>query len=58
MAEEGAYWELFNSDGSAYGGSDMLNREQLHTEPHGMNGRPCSLTLDLPPLACVILRKA
>ena len=58
MAEEGAYWELFNSDGGAYGGSDMLNREQLHTDPHGMNGRPCSLALDLPPLACVILRKA
>ncbi|MBT8056141.1 MAG: 1,4-alpha-glucan branching protein GlgB [Xanthomonadales bacterium] len=58
MAEEGAYWELFNSDGGAFGGSDMLNRDQLHTEHHGMNGRPCSLVLDIPPLSCVILRKA
>ncbi|MEE4216123.1 MAG: 1,4-alpha-glucan branching protein GlgB [Xanthomonadales bacterium] len=57
MAEEGAYWELFNSDGGAYGGSDQLNREQLHTDPEGMNGRPCSLRLTLPPLGGVILRK-
>ena len=58
MAEEGAYWELFSSDGGGYGGSDLLNREQLHTEPVGMNGRHCSLRLTLPPLAGVILRKA
>ena len=58
MAEEGAYWELFNSDGGAYGGSDQLNREQLHTDSEGMNGRPCSLRLTLPPLGGVILRKA
>ena len=58
MAEEGAYWELFNSDGGAYGGSDLLHRDQLHTEDIGMNGRSCSLSLNLPPLAAVILRKA
>ena len=58
MAEEGAYWELFSSDGGAYGGSDLLNREQLHTEPVGMNGRHCSLRLTIPPLAGIILRKA
>ena len=58
MAEEGAYWELFNSDGGGYGGSDLLNRDQLHTEQVGMNGRHCSLCLTLPPLGGVILRKA
>jgi 1,4-alpha-glucan branching enzyme len=58
MAEEGAYWELFNSDGGGYGGSDLLNRDRLHTENVGMNGRSCSLCLDLPPLAGVVLRKS
>ncbi len=58
MAEEGAYWELFNSDGGGYGGSDLLNRDQLHTEDVGMAGRSCSLRLTLPPLGGVILRKA
>ena len=58
MHEEGAWWELFNSDGGGYGGSDQLNREQLHTEAVGMNGRSCSLRLNLPPLAGVVLRKA
>ena len=58
MHEEGAWWELFNSDGGGYGGSDLLNREQLHSEPVGMNGRQCSLRLNLPPLAGVVLRKA
>jgi len=58
MIEEGAYWELFNSDGGGYGGSNLLNREKLHTERHGMNGREHSLCLSLPPLAGVVLRKA
>ena len=58
MAEPGSYWELFNSDGGAYGGSDLLNRDQLHTEEVGMSGRACSLCLTLPPLGGVILRKA
>ncbi len=58
MLEEGAWWELFNSDGGGYGGSDLLNREQLHTEQVGMNGRQCSLRLNLPPLSGVVLRKA
>jgi 1,4-alpha-glucan branching enzyme len=51
----GIYQEVFNSDSDSYLGSDMLNRDPLHSEPVPMNGREHSLRLTLPPLAGVVL---
>ena len=51
----GLYRELFNSDSTYYGGSDMGNAGSLASEPQAWMGRQHSLTLTLPPLAAVVL---
>ena len=53
--QPGRYAEILNTDASAYGGSGMSNGD-LHTEPAGAHGRPCSLSLSLPPLATIMLK--
>ncbi|HYA30815.1 MAG TPA: alpha amylase C-terminal domain-containing protein, partial [Acidobacteriota bacterium] len=51
-APHGGYWrEVLNSDGSEYGGSGMGNSGGVSAEPTPVHGRPCALTLTLPPLA-------
>ena len=55
VPEQGTYREVFNSDADSYLGSDMLNREPLHSEALPMHGREHSLRLTLPPLAGVVL---
>lgn len=52
---QGIYREVFNSDAASYLGSDMLNREPLHSEAIPMHGREHSLRVTLPPLAGVVL---
>jgi 1,4-alpha-glucan branching enzyme len=46
------YWrELLNSDAAEYGGSGLGNRGGVEADPVFVHGRPCSLSLTLPPLA-------
>jgi 1,4-alpha-glucan branching enzyme len=52
----GSYTELVNSDGEAYGGSNVGNGGVVFTEPIASHGLPDSLRLNLPPLAVLILR--
>ena len=52
---EGRYREIINSDSTYYGGGNMGNSGQLHTENHAWMDRPFSLKLTLPPLAAVVL---
>ncbi len=52
----GIYREIFNSDAGLYGGSDVVNRGDLHTEHVPWNGREHSLQVTLPPLSGVVLR--
>jgi 1,4-alpha-glucan branching enzyme len=53
----GAWTELFNSDAERYGGSGLLNREHIETEPKPFGGRGESFVITLPPLGGVILRR-
>jgi 1,4-alpha-glucan branching enzyme len=53
----GAWTELFNSDAERYGGSGLLNREHIETEPKPFGGRGDSFVITLPPLGGVILRR-
>ena len=46
----GFYREILNSDSALYWGSNMGNQGGRHTDPVPWHGRPCSLSLDLPPL--------
>jgi 1,4-alpha-glucan branching enzyme len=51
----GRYVEILNTDATRYGGSGLGN-DNLQTERVGAHGRPCSLTLTVPPLATIMLK--
>jgi 1,4-alpha-glucan branching enzyme len=55
--EWGTYAEVLNTDSSLYGGSNLGNAGAVQAEPTPYHGRPHSLSLTLPPLAILILRK-
>jgi 1,4-alpha-glucan branching enzyme len=51
------YWkEILNSDGKEYGGGGWGNLGGLEAAPVPCHGRPCSLSLTVPPLAAVFLK--
>ena len=51
------FWrELLNGDGEGYGGSGWGNYGGVEAADVPMHGRPYSLELTLPPLACVFLK--
>jgi 1,4-alpha-glucan branching enzyme len=52
----GRYREILNTDSAWYGGSDMGNAGAVETRSAPCHGRDQSLTLTLPPLACVMLK--
>lgn len=56
MAKRGYYREIFNSDASKYGGSDLKTDPELETVPISFHGREHSLSLFLPPLAIVVFK--
>jgi 1,4-alpha-glucan branching enzyme len=52
------YWrELLNSDGTMYGGSDMGNGGGCNSDPTPWHGQSCSISLTLPPLAALYLKR-
>jgi 1,4-alpha-glucan branching enzyme len=53
---EGFYAELFNSDAALYGGSNQGNLGGLHSDPWPLHGQSASLGLQVPPLACLVLK--
>ncbi|MBI4962875.1 MAG: 1,4-alpha-glucan branching protein GlgB [Desulfomonile tiedjei] len=58
VPDAGEYQEIVNSDSRFYGGSDVGNAGLVSTIPGGQHGYQQYLSLTLPPLACLILRKA
>jgi 1,4-alpha-glucan branching enzyme len=53
-APRGGFWrEALNSDATTYGGSGVGNLGGVETEATPLHGRPCSLTVTLPPLSVV-----
>ena len=57
VPEPGRYVELLNSDGDIYGGGNLGNSGAIQSEPVPAHGRPHRLSLVLPPLACLILKR-
>jgi 1,4-alpha-glucan branching enzyme len=57
VPDAGAYVELLNSDSRTYGGSNLGNAGVIQSEPTPAHGRPHRLSLTLPPLACLILKR-
>ncbi len=53
----GYYRELLNTDSSVYGGSNLGNAGGLHSQDVPSHGLPISLSLTLPPLSVLYLRR-
>jgi 1,4-alpha-glucan branching enzyme len=52
------FWiEIFNSDAKPYFGSGRGNFGFVQTVPIGLHGHPQSLTVDLPPLGAIFLKR-
>jgi 1,4-alpha-glucan branching enzyme len=54
----GWYRELINSDSFTYGGSNMGNAGGAHSTDYPCHNLPHSLTLTLPPLSVLLLKRA
>ncbi len=51
------FWrEILNSDANEYGGSGLGNLGGIEADPQPVHGRPCSISLTLPPLAVVFIK--
>ena len=58
VPEGGWYRELLNSDAAAYGGGNLGNGGGVRTETIAAHGHRQSLSLMIPPLACVVMKRA
>ena len=58
VPREGSYVELINSDAETYGGGNLGNGGVVFTEAIAAHGHQQSLKLKLPPLGCLILKRA
>ncbi len=54
----GFYRELINSDSEHYGGSNQGNSGGVHSEDVPSHERPQSLSLNIPPLSALMLKRA
>ena len=55
---QGGYWrELLNSDGEVYGGTGIGNGGGCKSEPTPWHNQPCSISLILPPLGALYLKR-
>jgi 1,4-alpha-glucan branching enzyme len=50
------YKEIFNSDDKKYWGSDQKNKGLIKAENISWQGKPQSISLNLPPLGIVVLK--
>jgi 1,4-alpha-glucan branching enzyme len=57
VPESGFYSELLNTDSAIYGGTDSGNLGGLNSDDIPCHGKSYSLSLYLPPLAALILKK-
>jgi len=57
VPQGGFYRELLNSDAAIYGGGNVGNAGGVESDDLEAHGRPCSISLTLPPLGALILRR-
>ncbi|HEY0755652.1 MAG TPA: 1,4-alpha-glucan branching protein GlgB [Ktedonobacteraceae bacterium] len=57
VPQEGRWEELLNSDAHSYGGSGLVNLQEMPSGPVPWQSCPHSILLTLPPLATVILKR-
>lgn len=57
VAQGGSYQEILNSDSSHYQGSNIGNFGEILAEEVESHGKPCSLSITVPPLATIFIEK-
>ena len=57
VPEAGSYEEVFNSDSSEFGGSGQIITEKLLSTPEIINGFDQHITLKIPPMATLVLKR-
>jgi 1,4-alpha-glucan branching enzyme len=57
VPEAGSWQIIFNSDDEKYGGSNYLKAKSIESESAESHGKPDSITLNLPPLAALVLKR-
>lgn len=57
VSEAGVYREVLNSDSEYYAGSNISNGVNITTDPVSWMSHPHSLSITLPPLAGIVLKK-
>ncbi len=57
VPEAGCYAEVLNSDSEFYGGSNVSNGEAVASEAMSWMGRPHSISLTIPPLGALVLKR-
>ncbi len=57
VPDTGYYEEIFNTDSSEYGGSNVRNKHAAVATEHPMHGMEHSIEITLPPLSMIILRR-
>ena len=57
VPEPGHYTEILNTDSEYFGGSNMGNGGGVNAVDKPSHGKPCRLTITLPPLAVVAFKK-
>ena len=56
IPENKVYKEILNSDHFDFGGSNVLNDQDIKAEEISAHGRPNSIALTLPPLGGILLK--
>lgn len=54
---DGVWKEVLNTDNAKYGGSNVLNSGSLKTIPMKLHGKECAISLALPPLGTIFLKR-
>jgi 1,4-alpha-glucan branching enzyme len=57
VPEPGFYRELLNTDAAIYGGSNVGNAGGVEADAEGWGAFPCSLSLTVPPLGALLLKR-
>ncbi|CRX38222.1 1,4-alpha-glucan branching protein GlgB [Estrella lausannensis] len=57
VKEKGYYQEILNSDSTYYGGSDCGNFGGVEAKPIHVHGKEWSISLSLPPLSLILLKR-
>ncbi|MEC9228772.1 MAG: 1,4-alpha-glucan branching enzyme, partial [SAR324 cluster bacterium] len=56
LPEADAYHKIFDTDDPWFGGSGFSSQSRITVENHPSHGFPCRVSLDLPPLAALMLQ--